>query len=46
MIFSFDKSASLEGGGGQKKNPELIRRASKMKGKNKEIIIAHHLDKL
>ena len=25
MIFSFDKSTSLEGGGGQKKNPEIIR---------------------
>ena len=25
MIFSFDKSTSLEGGGGQKKNPEMIR---------------------
>ena len=28
MIFSFDKSTSLEGGG-QKKNPEIIRGASK-----------------
>ena len=27
MIFSFDKSTSLEGG--QKKNPEIIRGASK-----------------
>ena len=44
MIFSFDKSASLDGG--QKKTPELIRRASKNERKNKEIIIAHHLDKL
>ena len=25
MIFSFDKSTSLEGGGGQKKNSEMIR---------------------
>ena len=46
MIFSFDKSTSLEGGG-QKKNPEIIRGGlKKMKGKNKEIIIAHPLDKL
>ena len=46
MIFSFDKSTSLEGGV-RKKNPEIIRGASKkMKGKNKEIIIAHPLDKL
>ena len=28
MIFSFDKSTSLEGGSG-KKNPEIIRGASK-----------------
>ena len=34
MIFSFDKSTSLEG------------LQKKMKGKNKEIIIAHPLDKL
>ena len=34
MIFSFDKSTSLEGGG-QKKTPEMIREASKkMKGKS------------
>ena len=34
MIFSFDKSTSLEGGG-QKKNPEVIRGGfKKMKGKN------------
>ena len=47
MIFSFDKSTSLEGGGGQKKTPEIIREGfKKMKGKNKEIIIAHPLDKL
>ena len=46
MIFSFDKSTSLEGGG-QEKNPEIIRWGfKKMKGKNKEIIIAHPLDKL
>ena len=46
MIFSFDKSTSLEGGG-QEKNPEIIRGGfKKMKGKNKEIIIAHPLDKL
>ena len=33
--------------GGQKKNPEMIRRGfKKMKGKNKEIIIAHPLEKL
>ena len=46
MIFSFDKSTSL--GGVQKKNPEIIRGGGfkKMKGKNKEIIIAHPLDKL
>lgn len=24
MIFSFDKLTSLEGGGGQKKNPEMM----------------------
>ena len=47
MIFSFDESTSLEGGGGQKKTPEMIREGfKKMKGKNKEIIIAHPLDKL
>ena len=45
MIFSFDKSTSLKGGG-QKKNPEMIRGLPKMKGKSKEIIIAHPLDKL
>ena len=45
MIFSFDKSTSLEGC--QKKNSEIIRGGfKKMKGKNKEIIIAHPLDKL
>ena len=42
MIFSFDKSTSLEEGGSEKKNPEMIRGDFKnMKGKNKEIIIAH-----
>ena len=47
MIFSFHKSTSLEGGGGQKKTPEMIRGGFiKKKGKNKEIIIAHPLDKL
>ena len=46
MIFSFDKSTSLEGGV-QKKTPEMIRGDfKKKKGKNKEIIIAHPLDKL
>ena len=41
----FDKSTSLEGG--SEKTPEMIRgRLKKMKGKNKEIIIAHPLDKL
>ena len=45
MIFSFDKSTSLEGG--QKKDPEMIRGGfQKIKEKNKEIIIAHPLDKL
>ena len=45
MIFSFDKSTSLEGG--SEKPPEMIRGGfKKMKGKNKEIIIAHPLDKL
>ena len=34
MIFSFDKSTSLEGG--SEKNPEMIRGGfKKMKGKNK-----------
>ena len=47
MIFSFDKSTSLEGGGGAEKTPEMIRGGfKKKKGKNKEIIIAHPLDKL
>ena len=45
MIFSFDKSTPLEGG--SEKSPEIIRGGFKiMKGKNKEIIIAHPLDKL
>ena len=45
MIFSFDKSTSLEGG--QKKTLRLSGGGfKKMKGKNKEIIIAHPLDKL
>ena len=44
MIFSFDKSTPLEGG--SEKNPEMIGGVfKKMKGKNKEIIIAHPLDK-
>jgi len=48
MIFSFDKSTSLQGVS-EKKNPEMIRGGGgfqKMKGKNKEVIIAHPLDKL
>ena len=45
MIFSFDKSTSLEGRG-QKKTLRLSGVFKKMKGKNKEIIIAHPLDKL
>ena len=45
VIFSFDKSRSLSGR--SEKNPEMIRGGfQKMKGKNKEIIIAHPLDKL
>ena len=44
MIFSFAKSTSLEGG--SEKNPEMIRGGfQKMSGKNKEMIIAHPLDK-
>ena len=44
MIFSFDKSTPLEGG--SEKNPEMIGGVfKKMKGKNKEIIIAYPLDK-
>ena len=39
MIFSFDKSTSLEEG--SEKNPEMIRGGcKKMNAKNKEIIIA------
>ena len=42
MIFSFDKSTSLEGGGGSEKNPcDDQGGFQKTKGKNKEIIIAH-----
>ena len=47
MIFSFDKSTSLEGG--VRKKPLRLSGGGgfkKMKGKNKEIIIAHPLDKL
>ena len=44
MIFSIDKSTSLEWGS-EKKNPEMIRGGfQKMKATNKEIIIAHPLD--
>ena len=48
MIFSFDISTSLEGGGGQKKTPwdDQGGLQKKKKGKNKEIIIAHPQDKL
>ena len=46
MIFSFDKSTSLEGGGVRKKPWDYQGGFKKMKGKNKEIIIAHPLDKL
>ena len=43
-IFSFDNSTSL-GGGGRGKNPEMVRGCfQKIKGKNREIIIAHPLD--
>ena len=46
MIFSFDKSTPLEEGS-DNKSSEMIRWGfQKMKGKNKEIIIAHPLDKL
>ena len=47
MIFSFDKSASLEGGS-EKKSRDDQGGLRKMKGKNKEIIKAHGfaLDKL
>ena len=47
MIFSFDKSTSLEGGGVRKKTLRWSGGGGfkKIKGKNKEIIIAHPLDK-
>ena len=48
MIFSFDKSTSLEGGG-QKKKPQMIRtgfQKEKVKRKKREIIIAHPLNKI
>ena len=44
MIFSFDKSTSLEGG--QKKPWDDQGAFKKWKENNKEIIIAHPLDKL
>ena len=45
MIFSFDKSTSLEGG--SEKKPEMFRGGfQKKKDKNMEIIIAHPPDKL
>ena len=44
MIFPLINQHLLRGGG-QKKTPEIIREGfKKMKGKNKEIIIAHPLD--
>ena len=43
-IFSFDKSTSLKGS--EKKPGDDRGGFQKMKGKNKEIIIAHPLDKL
>ena len=44
MIFSIDKSTSLEWGS-EKKTPEMIRGGfQKMRATNKEIIIAHPLD--
>ena len=45
IIFSFDKSTSLEGGS-EKKTRDYQGGFKKIKGKNKEIIIAHPLDKL
>ena len=45
MIFPFDKSRSLEGGQ-KKKSCDDQGGFQKMKGKNKETIIAHPLDKL
>ena len=46
MIFSFDKSTSLEEGSEKKPRDYQGGGFKKMKGKNKEIIIAHPLDKL
>ena len=46
MIFSFDKSTSLEGGSEKKPLRWSGGGFKKMKGKNKKIIIAHPLDKL
>ena len=46
MIFSFDKSTSLEGGGVRKKNLEMIRGGFKKKKRKNKEIIAHPLDKL
>ena len=49
MIFSFDKSTSLEGESEKKTQDDQGGGGGgfqKMKGKNKEIIIAHPLDKL
>ena len=45
MIFSFDKSTSLEGRS-EKKPWDDQGGFKKIKGKDKEIIIAHPLDKL
>ena len=47
VLFSFDKSTSLEGGV-RKKNPDMIRGGlpKNERKKNKEIIMAQHLDKL
>ena len=46
MIFSFDKSTPLEEGSDNKSSEMIRGRFQKMKGKNKEIVIAHPLDKL
>ena len=47
IFLSIDKSTSLEGGGGGRKKPWHDQGGfKKMKGKNKEIIIAHPPDKL
>ena len=35
MIFSFDKSTSLEGGGGSEKTPEMIRGGLQKKERKK-----------